>query len=108
MASMQFLSKEQLDLVKYAIEGKGLSSEILARSNKGTDTVKPCSMQTLRPGTWFNDVVINYYIKICLAKRDQKICDGDSKGRKQSHFFISYFAQNIFDEKAIKMEKRVK
>jgi hypothetical protein len=28
MASMQFLSKEQLDLVKYAIEGKGLSSEI--------------------------------------------------------------------------------
>jgi hypothetical protein len=82
MASMQFLSKEQLYLVQYAIEGKGLSSEILASSNKGTDTVKHCSMQTLPPGTWLNDEVINYCIKIFLAKYDQKICYGDSKGRK--------------------------
>ena len=56
------------------------------------------SMQTLHPGKWLSDEVINYFLKICIKSRDIKIC-AKEPGRRRSHFFNSFFVQTIFDEK---------
>jgi Ulp1 family protease len=76
--------------------GKGSPSEILA-SHEG-DSVQRRSMQTLRPGIWLNDEVINYFLKNCLKSRDIKIC-AKEPGRRRSHFFNSFFVQKLSDEK---------
>ena len=55
-------------------------------------------MQTLRPGIWLNDEVINYFLKNCLKSRDIKIC-AKEPGRRRLHFFNSFFVQKLFDEK---------
>ncbi len=56
------------------------------------------SMQTLHPGKWLSDEVINYFLKICLKSRNMKIC-AKEPGRRWPHFFNSFFVQTIFDEK---------
>jgi sentrin-specific protease 1 len=53
-------------------------------------------MQTLRPGKWLNDKVMNYFLKNCLARRGEKLC-ANEPGRRRSHFFNSFFVQNLFD-----------
>ncbi len=55
-------------------------------------------MQTLRPGQWLGDEVINHLQKNCLARRDEKLC-AKEPGRRRSHFFNSFFMQTMFDEK---------
>jgi sentrin-specific protease 1 len=55
-------------------------------------------MRTLRPRQWLNDEVINYFLKNCLARRDEMLCARET-GRRRSHFFNSFFVQTMFDEK---------
>ncbi|KAL7524200.1 hypothetical protein ACHAXR_002362 [Thalassiosira sp. AJA248-18] len=55
------------------------------------------SMETLKHGIWLNDQVINHYLMDSLAKRDKVMCGKDA-GRRRSHFFSSFFIQNMFDE----------
>jgi sentrin-specific protease 1 len=40
-----------------------------------------------------------------LAARDERICESET-GRKRSHFFNSFFFQNLFDEKNIDQKLR--
>jgi Ulp1 family protease len=61
-------------------------------------SVQRKSMQTLRPGIWLNDEVINYFLKNFLKSRNIKIC-AKEPGRRRSHFFNSFFVQTMFDEK---------
>lgn len=90
------LSPSEQASVNNAINGVGLDSEEeIVR--QGGDSVKRSSMETLQPGQWLNDEVINYYLKNCLASRDRKICS-EQPGRKRSHFFNSFFFQTMFDE----------
>jgi sentrin-specific protease 1 len=93
---MRHLSDEERFIVIEATKGIALLNEITAKQNK--DSVRRESMQTLRPGKWLNGEVINYFLKICLAKRDEIIC-ARHPGRKRSHFFDSFFVQALFDEK---------
>ncbi len=95
--SMQSFFKKNLELIDYAIKGKASPTEILASTNNGNDPVQQYSMQTLSPGTWVNDEVIVYFLKICLANWDTRICNRE-KERKRSHLFNSFFVQIIFDE----------
>ena len=55
-------------------------------------------MQTLRPGQWLSDEVINHFLKNCLVRRDEKLC-AKKLGRRWSHFFNSFFMQMMFNEK---------
>jgi sentrin-specific protease 1 len=97
MKLMQTLTAEERSVVIGATTmGKGSPSEILA-SHEG-DSVQRRSMQTLRPGIWLNDEVINYFLKNCLKSRDIKIC-AKEPGRRRSHFFNSFFVQKLFDMK---------
>ena len=96
MKLMRPLTDAESDIVIAATEGIGPLSQILA--SQDADSVQRGSMQTLRPGQWLNDEVINYFLKNCLAKRDELICARQS-GRKRSHFFNSFFVQTMFDEK---------
>jgi sentrin-specific protease 1 len=89
-------AEERRMVVRATAMGKGTPLEILA-SHKG-DSVKRRSMQTLRPGIWLNDEVINYFLKNCLKNRDIKKC-AKEQGRRRSHFFNSFFVQSMFDEK---------
>jgi len=93
---MRPLTTEEQSVVNNAIRGIGPEGEILARQD--ADSVQRGSMQTLRRGQWINDEIINYFLKNCLAKRDEKLC-AKQPGRKRSHFFNSFFVQTMFDEK---------
>ena len=90
------LSITEQGIVQNALSRTGLSSDILARYH--SDSVSRKSMQSLLPGQWLNDEVINYFLKNCLSNRDVKLC-AKHPGRKRSHFFNSFFLQNLFDEK---------
>jgi sentrin-specific protease 1 len=94
---MRTLTDEERKVVIEATTiDKRAKTEILA--SKEGDSVQRKRMQTLRPGIWLNDEVINYFLKICLKNRDIKIC-ANEPGRRQSHFFNSFFVQTMFDEK---------
>ena len=93
---MRPLTDEEQSIVQKALYGIGPQNEILASHE--ADSVQRSSLQRLQPGQWLNDEVINYFLKNCLAKRDEKLC-ATQPGRKRSHFFNSYFVQTMFDEK---------
>ena len=90
------LTPDEARIVERALYGKGLPSEVLA--SQGADSIQRDSMQTLQPGQLLNDEVINYFLKNCLAKRDEMLC-AKQPGRKRSHFFNSFFVQTMFDDK---------
>lgn len=90
------LTQEEESIVQKALYGVGPATEILA--SQDADSVQRSSMQRLQPGQWVNDEIINYFLKNCLAKRDEKLCAAQPE-RKRSHFFNSYFVQTLFDEK---------
>ncbi len=89
------LTTEESRIVQEALYGKGEPSEIIA--SFGSNSVKRESIETCRPGVWLIDEVITYFLKL-LSDQDSKIC-GDNPTRKRSHFFNSFFWQNLFDEK---------
>ena len=88
--------KERNVVVRATTRGKGSPLEILA--SQAGDSNQRGSMQTLRPGIWLNDEVINYFLKNCLKSRDIKIC-AKEPGRRRSYFFNSFFVQKMFGEK---------
>ncbi|KAL7427955.1 hypothetical protein ACHAXH_002583 [Discostella pseudostelligera] len=96
MKLLRPLTAEEQKIVTKATRGIGPPSEILA--SQDADSVQRSSMQTLNPGQWLNDEIINYFLKNCLAKRDEKLC-AKQPGRKRSHFFNSFFVQTMFDDK---------
>ncbi len=93
---MRPLTSDERAVVIGATRGIGPPGEILASHE--ADSVQRGSMQTLRPGQWLNDEVINYFLKNCLARRDEALCSRET-GRRRSHFFNSFFVQTMFDEK---------
>ena len=99
------LPDEEQQIVKSVIHGIGPVAEILVRQD--ADSVQRGSMQTLQPNTWLNDEIVNYFLKNCLAKRDEKLC-AEQPGRKRSHFFNSFFVQTMFDEKNLNPSLRGK
>ena len=99
------LTPGEQQIVDGAIRGIGPEGEILAKQD--SDSVQRGSMQTLSPGQWLNDEVINYFLKNCLATRDEILCT-KQPGRKRSHFFNSFFVQTMFDEKNNNMNVRGK
>ena len=105
MKLMRPLTDEEQHIVDSAIHGIGPVAEILVRQD--ADSVQRGSMQTLQPNTWLNDEIINYFLKNCLAKRDEKLC-AKQPGRKRSHFFNSFFVQTMFDEKNLNPNLRGK
>ncbi|KAL7490585.1 hypothetical protein ACHAWT_000151, partial [Skeletonema menzelii] len=92
------LDLAQQGIVNSAINGSGPSYEVLTSSDDGADQMKREAMETLQSGEWLNDEVVNYFLKNCLRKRDQKMHD-NSTNQKRSHFFNSFFVQKLFDEK---------
>ena len=91
------LNPQELSKVNEAMK-KGVESEILAKT--GNDSVTRRSMLRLRPQKWLNDEIINYFLKNCLASRDEKLCAKDP-GRRRSHFFNTFFVQTLFNEKNV-------
>jgi len=102
MKLMRPFTAEEQTVVEDALKD-GPPKEILAK--QGADSVQRGSMQTLCRGQWLNDEVINYFLKICLVRRDKKMCTTDT-GRRRSHFFSSFFIQKMFDEKSEDPELR--
>ncbi|KAL7468672.1 hypothetical protein ACHAXS_010029 [Conticribra weissflogii] len=99
------LTSDEQYLVQKALYAIGPPDDVLASLD--ADSVQRASMQTLQPGRWINDEIINYFLKNCLAKRDELLCS-TQPGRKRSHFFNSYFVQTMFDDKNVNPAKRGK
>ena len=90
------LTPEEEQVARYAIYGKKQADQIIAKD--GPDSVQRQSIHHLRPGKWLNDESMNYFLKICLAKQDKKLCTLDPT-QKRSHFFNSFFIQTMMREK---------
>lgn len=58
-------------------------------------TMSRKKMACLRPSTWLNDEVINFYMEL-LQDRDRALCNKDST-RKSSHYFNSFFMAKLLD-----------
>lgn len=89
------LLEEENAIVESTINGAGPEGEIVAKL--GSDSIQRSSMQTLRPGIWLNDEVINFFLKNCLSRDDERMCSLDPS-RKRSHFFSSFFISTLLDE----------
>ena len=50
-------------------------------------------LQCLRPNTWLNDEVINFYMQM-IRVRNEQACAADPLCR-QSHFFSSFFMDKL-------------
>ena len=95
--------------------GPGPPSEVLVKSVRGKnssgamlfDTVNRENMQTLKPGEWLSDPVVNHFFKHALKGIDQLLCSNDSS-RRASLFFSSFFLQKAFDEQSAKASRRGK
>jgi len=55
-------------------------------------------MLTLRDKQWLNDEIINFYHLVILADKDEVMCSLDSS-RTKSHFFGSFFLQQLYNDK---------
>ena len=98
MTKLADLTPDDNGRVQEALCGNGKPNDILVSHEQ--DSVQRSSMNRLLPNTWLNDEVVNYFLKVCLAARDAHICETET-GRKRSHFFNSFFVQQLFDEKNI-------
>jgi Ulp1 family protease len=86
---------EEQGVVDWATKkGIGSPKEILASQDK--ESIRCKSMQTLLPKQWLKDKVINFFLKHCLVRRNEKLCEKEL-GRRQSHFFNSFFVQMMFN-----------
>ena len=54
-------------------------------------------LSCLRPVTWLNDEIINFYMEM-LRERDAALC-ATNKARKPSHFFNSFFIDKLLERK---------
>eukprot|EP00985_Skeletonema_marinoi_P010203 scaffold4809_cov131-Skeletonema_marinoi.AAC.1 len=91
------LTPEEKDMIDSVFDGKGSDNDVLATFNGGVDVVKRVSMNSLQPEKWLNDEVVNCFLKGPLKRREQALCHEDPQ-RKPSHFFSSFFIQNIYLE----------
>jgi hypothetical protein len=93
---ISLMAEEQGVVDRATKKGLGPPKEILASQDK--ESVRRKSMQTLLPKQWLIDKVINFFLKHCLARRDKKLCK-KKPGKRQSHFFNSFFVQTMFNLK---------
>jgi sentrin-specific protease 1 len=87
------LSDEQRELLNNKIFNRGSANEILI-SKFNVDMTREKAL-CLKYGTWLNDEVINFYMKL-LQERDDRRCQADCS-RKASHFFLSFFITKLLD-----------
>jgi hypothetical protein len=93
------LNPAQLRTVDNAINGTGNPHEVLAKSDDSPDSVMRESMQRFDPDEQLNDEILNYFLKNCLRKRDETLCNTEGSSRKRSHFFNTHFFKTLFNEK---------
>jgi len=69
-------------------------------------TMTEKKLSCLKPCTWLNDEVINFYMCL-LQERDAKLVDLSYGGKKSSHYFNSFFMTKLFTEKQLYNYKAV-
>jgi hypothetical protein len=54
------------------------------------------NISCLRPVTWLNDEVINFYLEM-LAERDALLCQSSKTNRLSSHYFNTFFISKLLE-----------
>ncbi len=102
---MEF-TQEENEMIETAIHGHGDLSDVILTPEDDTKVTRE-DMHCLQEECWLNDAVINAFLKLCLMRRDEMLCNAQTE-RNRSHFFNSFFIQNLFDEKNDLVEMRNK
>jgi hypothetical protein len=80
--------------VNKLLNGQGASDEVVIR-RPGYDFTR-AKLRCLKPSTWLNDEIINYYMELLLARDNELIAAGFP--RRKSHIFSSFFMQKLLDD----------
>jgi Ulp1 family protease len=83
-----FVEKKKIEVI---FESNRSGEDVVASS--GGYSVNQDSFKCLIPGTWLNEEVINYFLKVCLTKRDEMLCPA-IPCRKRSFFFDGKYNYN--------------
>lgn len=78
---------------KFLSSGKSSDSVIVIE--KYAIPMSERKLQCLRPLTWLNDEVVNYYMAL-LQDKDNLLCASNSN-RRASHFFNSFFISSLLE-----------
>lgn len=96
------LTQQLIDLRYHHLDGNVLESVREILSGPATEEIIQDKYNTemtrrklvcLKPNTWLNDEVINFYMNM-LIERDNSLCE-KFPGRRKSHFFNSFFVERL-------------
>ncbi len=90
---LRALTNEEVTAIHNAVYLEGPRNDVIATFNNANDKVRRHSMHTLRPKTWLNDEVINFYYKL-LGERDELECN-DDPNRKRNYFATSHLMAKL-------------
>ncbi len=96
---------EENDLVNRTFDSTSGTSTTEIAVNDGKYLVSQESKHRLCPDWWLNDEIISFFLKICLNKQDETVCDRHC-GRKRSHAFTSYFMRMLFGQERLDPNER--
>ena len=94
------ISDDEAKIVHKAIDGSGNSAKIVATYKN--DTVTKASLQTLKPNTWLNDEIINFFFKL-LEKQDKESFENDAT-HPRTLFCKSFLITKMLNEGNVERE----
>jgi hypothetical protein len=87
-------SKSEHKIITHAL-ADGHDDDVMAQV--GRNKVTRQAMQSLKPGQWIKDEVINSFFHL-LSQRDGELCKNDVTRRKRNGFFNSFFMTKLLNE----------
>ena len=88
----RLLEKTDIDRVQSTLQRCMTEDEAILK-DKFNIEMTGRKLRCLKPNTWLNDEVINFYMKM-LQERDDTLFERD-KNRRHSHFFNTFFAERL-------------
>mmetsp|Transcript_60352 Transcript_60352/g.106070 ORF Transcript_60352/g.106070 Transcript_60352/m.106070 type:complete len:394 (-) Transcript_60352:70-1251(-) len=89
------IDSQEAATVKQILSGRSSNDIVIDKFNIDITVSK---ISCLKPGTWLNDEVVNFYMCM-LQERDQKLCEASNGQRMPSHYFNSFFISKLLENR---------
>jgi len=93
-ARLNKLNENELDEIKALFKKSPSDRSVVIDKFNVSFTV--ADLLTLRPNTWLNDEVVNFYMEL-LRARDERLFEESNGTRRKSHYFNSFFMSKLLE-----------